>query len=91
MIEVDEDGIVLYDSTDDLEETPAEPQDSKYMEAWKYYDQLLGDQFTDEKMAEFARKEDARMARIKRKDRLVSAGVIAGCIGYVAALIAIFF
>lgn len=66
----DEDGIILFDASDDGND---EDRDN-------------GDVFSQEYMLEFARKHDAEIARNKRIDRLVSVGVILGIILFTALL-----
>lgn len=47
--------------------------------------------FTDEYMRDFAEKMDAKIAREKRNDRLVSVCVIVSVVAYIVALTAFFF
>lgn len=77
MIERDEDGIILYDSTDDMDENEVPAEDD--------------DIFTDEYMLALADTEERKIARMKRIDRMVSVGVIVGIVLFVALLVWIFF
>lgn len=76
---VEEDGVVIYDESDDYD--PGVDED---MEEGLF--RLLSNEeiFTDEYMQEYARKMDAQIAKEKRTDRLVSAGVIVSVIGFIA-------
>ena len=77
MIDRDEAGIILYDSTDDMDENEAIPEDN--------------DIFTDEYMLALTDAEDRKIARMKRIDRMISGGVIVGIAMYVAMMVWIFF
>lgn len=77
MIERDEDGIIMYDSTDDMDVNEAQAEDFII--------------FTDEYMLALADAEESKIARMKRIDRMISAGVIVGIVLFVALLVWIFF
>lgn len=91
MNKVEEDGVVVYDPTDDVEEEMPKKRDDDTMELADYYLQQTPGLFSDEYMQRFAEKTDAEMARAKRIDRLVSLGVIVGIVLFIALLCWIFF
>lgn len=74
----DEDGIVIYDESDDYD--PAEGDDVEEDESAESEEgfRLMTNKeiFTEEYMEEYARKMDAKIAKEKRTDRLISVGVI---------------
>lgn len=78
-IERDEDGIMLYDATDD--------QDDINVAGLKDNREI----FTDEYMEAFVREADAKNARLKRNERIVSVGVIISIVTFIAALCWIYF
>lgn len=77
MIERDIDGIILYDSTDDAEESDVMSEGENI--------------FTDEYMRAFADEEECKIRRMKRIDRMVSVGVIVGIVLFVSLLCWIYF
>lgn len=80
---VEEDGIVIYDQSDDYD--PGEDEDINTDD-----DFILPDNeeiFTDEYMQDFAQKMDAKIAREKRTQRLVSICVVIGIIAYILMMI----
>lgn len=77
MTERDEDGIILYDSTDDADESEVTSEGE--------------DIFTDEYMRAFADEEERKIRRMKRIDRIVSVGVIVGIVLFVLLLCWIYF
>ncbi len=76
MTERDKDGIILYDSTDDAEESEVTEEENI---------------FTDEYMRAFADEEECKIRRMKRIDRMVSVGVIVGIVLFVSLLCWIYF
>ncbi len=77
MIERDIDGIILYDSTDDAEESDVMSEGENI--------------FTDEYMRAFADEEERKIKRMKRIDRMVSVGVIVGIVLFISLLCWIYF
>lgn len=77
MTERDKDGIILYDSTDDAEDSEVTAEEE--------------DIFTDEYMRAFADAEERKIRRMKRIDRIVSVGVIVGIVLFVSLLCWIYF
>lgn len=77
MTERDKDGIILYDSTDDAEDSEVTAGEE--------------DIFTDEYMQAFADEEERKIKRIERIDRLVSVGVIVGIVLFISLLCRIYF
>lgn len=78
-----EDGIVVYDGSDDYD--PGEDEDIKTEDGF-----ILPNNeeiFTDEYMQEFAQKMDAKIAREKRNQWLVSICVVIGVIVYILMMI----
>lgn len=76
MTERDKDGIILYDSTDDAEESEVTEEENI---------------FTDEYMRAFADEEECKIRRMKRIDRMVSVDVIVGIVLFVSLLCWIYF
>lgn len=64
----DEEGVVIYDESDDYDPAENEISDN----AMTTNEEI----FTDEYMDEYARKMDAKIARMKRNDKITSVGVI---------------
>lgn len=77
MTERDEEGIILYDSTDDAEESDMTAEGENL--------------FTDEYMRAFADEEERKIKRMKRIDRMVSVGVIVGIVLFISLLCWIYF
>lgn len=77
MSERDNDGIILYDSTDDADESEVTAEEENI--------------FTDEYMRAFADAEERKIRRMKRIDRMVSVGVIVGIVLFVSLLCWIYF
>lgn len=77
MIERDKDGIILYDSTDDAEESDVMSEGENI--------------FTDEYMRAFADEEERKIKRMKRIDQMVSVGVVVGIVTFVSLLCWIYF
>ena len=77
MTERDEDGIILYDSTDDADESEVMSEGE--------------DIFTDEYLRAFADEEERKIKRMKRIERMVSVGVIVGIVLFVLLLCWIYF
>lgn len=73
---MEEDGVVIYDESDDYSDDELYVQD----ENGKYRQMTNEDIFTDEYMQEFDRKMDAEFDKEKRQQHWVSVGVILGCI-----------
>ena len=64
----DEDCVIIYDESDDLDPSEEEISDNGLMTNEEI--------FTDEYMDEYARRMDAKIARMKRNDWITSIGVI---------------
>lgn len=64
----DEDCVIIYDESDDLDPSEDEISDNGLMTNEEI--------FTDEYMDEYARRMDAKIARIKRNDKITSIGII---------------
>lgn len=80
---VDENGIVVYDESDDFD-----PEEENFTESPLKSNEEI---FTDEYMIEFSQKMDQKIAKEKRTQRLVSVGVILTIILYISLLTYIFF
>lgn len=65
---IEEDGVVIYDAGDDYAEDEIEGE---------FHLMTNEEIFTDEYMVDFARKMDAKIARDRKLDKLISSGVIA--------------
>ncbi len=76
---IEEDDVVIYDESDDYD--PGEDDGSEEF-------RLMTNEeiFTDEYMQAYAEEMDAKIKREKRNDRLVSIGVVAGVITFVAII-----
>ncbi len=70
---IEVDSIVIYDEGDDYYEDEVADSDGFRL---KTNEEI----FTDEYMQDFAAKMDAKIAREKRQNKLISLGVILGCI-----------
>lgn len=79
---IEEDGIIIYDERDDY--VPQEDADTAEFH-------LLTNEeiFTDKYMHDYASQMDAKIAREKRIQRLISIGVILAIIAYTGFLIAV--
>ena len=80
---VEEDGVVIFDKSDDydpgeVEVNQSEPDSFRLMTNEEI--------FTDEYMQEYARKMDNQIAREKRLQRLISVGVIAAVILFIGLI-----
>lgn len=75
---IEVDGITVYDESDDYCEDEVTCSDGFRL---KTNEEI----FTDEYMQVFAAKMDAKIAREKRQNKLISVGVILGCIITVGA------
>lgn len=80
---IEEDGVVIYDESDDYdpgedEEIHAEPGGFRLMSNEEI--------FTDEYMRNYAKKMDEKIAREKRSQCLISVGVIVAIILYIALI-----
>lgn len=85
---IEEEGIVVYDESDDYD--PGE--DEKYASEDSSFRLMDNEEiFTDEYMREYDRKMEAKKAKEKRVQRLISLSVISGIIIYIAILSLIFF
>lgn len=80
---VEEDGIVIYDESDDYD--PAEDNISE--SSLKTNEEI----FTEEYMMKFSQEMDYKIVREKRNQRLVSISVIFTIILYISLLTYIFF
>lgn len=78
-IEFDSDGVVVYDASDD--------EDDSVTYGLKDNREI----FTDEYMEAFAREADTKNARLRRNDCIVSVGVIVGIVLFTAMLCMIYF
>ena len=85
---IEEDGIVIYDESDDYD--PGEDENCASEDGGF---RLMDNEeiFSDEYMREYDRKMDAKKTKEKRVQRLISIGVISGIITYTAILCLIFF
>ncbi len=84
---IEEDGVVIYDESDDYD--PGEDEDVKLESSEKDCGfRLLTNEeiFTDEYMRNYARKMDEEMAREKRIQCLISVGMIVGIVLFIAAV-----
>lgn len=84
---IEEDDLIIYDESDDYD--PGEDEPTKTEGGFR----LMTNEeiFTDEYMREYDRKMEAKIAREKRTQRLISVGVISGIIFFVAILSLILF
>lgn len=82
----DNDGVVIYDPSDDMDDSAI------IQEADGTYRLLENEEiFTDEYMQEFDRRQEAKQAKMRRDDRIISVCVIASIIAFTALLVWIFF
>ncbi len=80
---VEEDGVVVYDESDDYD--PGEDEPIKTEGGFRLPENE--EIFTDEYMQNFANKMDAKIAREKSSQRLISILVIIGVIAYILLMI----
>lgn len=83
---IEEDGVILYDESDDYAPGEDEPAQTDGEFRLMTNEEI----FTDEYMREYDRKMEAKIAREKRTQRLISIGVVSGVIIYTAILTLIF-
>lgn len=83
---IEEDGIVIYDESDDYDPGEDEVNSSENTETGSFRLMTNEEIFTDEYMQEYARKMDAQIAKEKREQRLISVGVIAAVILFIACV-----
>lgn len=81
---VEEDGIVVYDGSDDYD--PGEDENLKTEEGGFRLPENE-EIFTDEYMQDFSQKMDAKIEREKRTQQLISICVIVGVIAYIIFMI----
>ncbi len=76
---IEENDVVVYDESDDYD--PGEDEESEEF-------RLMTNEeiFTDEYLQAYAKEMDAKIKREKRNDRLISVGVVAGVIVFIAAI-----
>lgn len=84
---IEEDGVILYDESDDYDPGEDEPNSNDGGFRLMTNEEI----FTDEYMREYDRKMEAKIAKEKRTQRLISIGVITGIIFYTAILSLIIF
>ena len=85
---VEEDGVVIFDKSDDYDPGEVEANQS---EAGSFRLMTNEEIFTDEYMQEYAREMDNQIAREKRNQRLISIGVIATVILFIGIIVYINF
>lgn len=76
---IEEDDVVIYDERDDYD--PGEDEESE-----EFHLMTNEEIFTDEYMQAYAAEMDSKIRREKRNDRLISIGVVAGVIVFVASI-----
>lgn len=76
---IEEDDVVIYDERDDYD--PGEDEESE-----EFHLMTNEEIFTDEYMREYAARMDAKIKREKQNDKLISIGVVAGVIVFIAAV-----
>lgn len=79
---IEEDGVIIYDESDDYDPGEDEPNPTDGGFRLMTNEEI----FTDEYMREYDRKMEAKIAKEKRTQRLISIGVISGIIFYIAIL-----
>lgn len=89
---IEEDGIVIYDDSDDYDsgedgETPSDEPE----EGCGFRLMTNEEIFTDEYMHEYARKMDDKIAKEKRQQRLISVGVIVTVVLFIGLVVYINF
>lgn len=77
---VEEDGVVIYDESDDYDPGEDEIKQSKPGDFRLMTNEEI---FTDEYMQEYAEKMDEEIARERRRQRLISVGVVVGIIVFI--------
>ena len=82
-IKVEEDGIVVYDESDDYD--PGEDEEPHGEGGFRL--PKNEDIFTDEYMRDFSHKMDTKIAREKRTQNIISVCVIVGVIAYILFMI----
>lgn len=84
---IEEDGIVVFDESDDYDPGEDENTLSDEMEEGSGFIMMTNEEiFTDEYMQEYARKMDEKIAKEKLTQSLISVGVIVTVILYVASI-----
>lgn len=85
---IEEDGIVIYDESDDYD-----PGEDEGIQSESESFRLMTNEeiFTDEYMQENARKMDEKIAKEKRQQRLISVGVIVTVVLYIGLVVCINF
>lgn len=78
---IEDEGIIVYDESDDF--APEEDDASEF--------HLITNEeiFTEEYIQDYSAKMDAKIAKEKRNQRLISVGVVLSIILYIGCLIAI--
>ncbi len=76
---IEENDVVVYDESDDYD--PGEDDGSE-----EFHLMSNEEIFTEEYMREYSVKMDSKIKREKRNDRLISVGVVAGVIVFIAAI-----
>lgn len=71
---IEENGVVIYDNTDDYDPAEDEEIECEGNFPFKTNEEI----FTDEYMRDFASKMDAKIAREKRQQKMISVGVVLG-------------
>lgn len=82
---IEENGVVVYDESDDYDPGQDEINDNEF--------HLMANEeiFTDEYMRNYSERMDAKIARNRRNDRLMSVGVIIAVIVFILTVIYINF
>lgn len=78
---IEENGIVVYDESDDYDPGQDEINDNEF--------HLMTNEeiFTDEYMRDYSERMDAKIARNRHNDRLISVGVIIAVIVFILSVI----
>ena len=81
---IEENGVVIYDESDDYA-----PEDAEATQTEEGGSRMMTNEeiFTDEYMQEYARKMDNQIASEKRNQRLISIGVIATVILFIGIIV----
>lgn len=77
---IEEEGVVIYDESDDYDHGEDEANSSENGEFRLMTNEEI---FTDEYMAEYAKKMDAQIAKDKRNQRLISVGVVVSAVLFI--------